>query len=276
VRDVGKDYKKVLEEIADLLKLIHNRSELNKQLDHCNYFGIDGRTKELTSRIESNSIKKLLDELELKFSLISKDGWSFVQNTVDLVLASNMFSVGIDIERLNVMLMNGQPKNVAEYIQASSRVGRKDKGIVINLLDANRSRDKSYFENYVPFNNAYYKYVEPLSVTPFTEIALDKVLASLLVCFVRHKQGLYLDKRAKDFTGNYEELKTFISERIKNKKQLDYALDKLKVLAEKWTSKEGDLTYKILIKKMSDLDDWSLMMSMREIDTNSIVKIINK
>src|SRR5690606_36693462 len=149
---------------------------------------------------------------------------------------------------------------------------------VLSLHDALPicSRDKSYFENYVPFNNAYYKFVEPLSVTPFTEIALDKVLASLLVCFVRHKQGLYLDKRAKDFVGNYEELKKFISDRIRNKKQLDYALEKLQLLVDKWTTKEGDLTYKILIKKMSDLDDWSLMMSMREIDTNSIVKIINR
>lgn len=276
LRDVGKVYNKVPAEISDFLKLLHNRYQLLKQAYGFNYFGLAGRTKELTSRIESNSIKKLLNELEMPFSLVAKDGYSFVQNTVDLVLASNMFSVGIDIERLNVMLMNGQPKNVAEYIQASSRVGRKDKGIVINLLDANRSRDKSYFENYVSFNNAYYKFVEPLSVTPFTEIALDKVLASLLVCFVRHKQGLYLDKRAKDFTGNYDELKTFISERIKNEKQLEYALDKLKILSEKWTTKEGDLTYKILIKKISDLDDWSLMMSMREIDTNSIVKIINK
>lgn len=276
LRDVGKIYNKVPAEISDFLKLLHNRYQLNKQVYGFNYFGLAGRTKELTSRIESNSIKKLLNELETKFSLTTKDGWTFVQNTVDLVLASNMFSVGIDIERLNVMLMNGQPKNIAEYIQASSRVGRKDKGIVVNLLDANRSRDKSYFENYVSFNNAYYKFVEPLSVTPFTEIALDKVLASLLVCFVRHKQGLYLDKRAKDFTGNYEELKAFISDRIKNKKQLNYALEKLNDLSEKWTTKEGDLTYKILIKKMSDFDDWSLMMSMREIDTNSIIKIINK
>lgn len=276
LRDVGKIYNKVPAEISDFLKLLHNRYQINKQVYGFNYFGLAGRTKELTSRIESNSIKKLLNELEMPFNLVAKDGMSFVQNSVDLVLASNMFSVGIDIERLNIMLMNGQPKNVAEYIQASSRVGRNDKGIVINLLDANRSRDKSYFENYVAFNNAYYKFVEPLSVTPFTEIALDKVLASLLVCFVRHKQGLYLDKRAKDFTGDYKELEIFISERIKNKKQLDYALDKLKGLSEKWTTKEGDLTYKMLIKKMSDLDDWSLMMSMREIDTNSIVKIINK
>ena len=277
LRDVGKIYNKVPAEILDFLKLLHNRYQLNKQIYGFNYFGLSGRTKELTSRVESNSIKKLLNELEEPFQLAAKDGWSFVQNTVDLVLASNMFSVGIDIERLNVMLMNGQPKNVAEYIQASSRVGRKDKGIVINLLDANRSRDKSYFENYVPFNNAYYKFVEPLSVTPFTEIALDKVLASLLVCFVRHKQGLYPDKRAKDFVGDYEELKIFISERIKNQKQLEYALDKLKDLVEKWTSKEGEITYKNhLIKNMSISDDFSLMMSMREIDTNSIVKIINK
>lgn len=276
LRDVGKVYNKVPAEILDFLRLLHNRYQLNKQFYGFNYSGLAVRTKELTSRVESNSIKKLLDELEMKFSLISNDGYNCVQNTVDLVLASNMFSVGIDIERLNVMLMNGQPKNVAEYIQASSRVGRKDRGIVFNLLDANRSRDKSYFENYVPFNKAYYKFVEPLSVTPFTEIALDKVLASLLVCFVRHKQGLNLDKSAKDFTGNYDELKSFISERIKNKNQLHYALDKLNILVEKWTTKEGDLTYSNLIKKMSVLDDFSLMMSMREIDTNSIVKIINK
>lgn len=276
LRDVGKIYNKVPAEITDFLKLLHNRHQLNKQTYGFNYFGLSSRTKELTSRIESNSIKNLLNQLEQPFNLSSKDGWTFVQNTVDLVLASNMFSVGIDIERLNVMLMNGQPKNVAEYIQASSRVGRKDKGIVINLLDANRSRDKSYFENYVPFNNAYYKFVEPLSVTPFTEVALDKVLASLLVCFVRHKQGLNKEKQAKDYDGNYEELKDFITERIKNPKQLDYALTKLEGLSDKWKTKEGDLTYKILIKKISELDEWSLMMSMREIDTNSIIKITNK
>ncbi len=280
LKDVGKIYNKVPAEISDFLKLLHNRHNISKQVYGFNYFGLSARTKELTSRIESNSIKKLLNELEQPFDLTSKDSWTFVQNSVDLVLASNMFSVGIDIERLNVMLMNGQPKNVAEYIQASSRVGRKDRGIVINLLDANRSRDKSYFENYVPFNNAYYKFVEPLSVTPFTEIALDKVLASLLVCFVRHIQGLNEDKQAKDFDGNFLKLKDFIKSRIKNKRQLDYALTKLEELAQRWSEKaeaNPDLSYKDgLIHKISDLDDWSLMMSMREIDTNSIIKIVNK
>lgn len=276
LRDVGKIYNKVPAEITDFIKLLHNRYNLNKQAYGFNYFGLSGRTKELTSRVESNSIKKLLTELEQDFDIITKDNWTFVQDTVDLVLASNMFSVGIHIKRLNVMLMNGQPKNVAEYIQASSRVGRDSQGIVINLLDANRSRDKSYFENYVPFNTAYYKYVEPLSVTPFTEISLDKVLASLLVCFVRHKLGLSEDNQAKDFDGDFKELRGFIEQRIKNKKHLKYALTKLDDLANKWKSKEGDLTYGLLIKRISDLDEWSLMMSMREIDTNSIIKIMNK
>lgn len=156
---------------------------------------------------------------------------------------------------------------------------REDKGIVINLLDANRSRDKSYFENYVPFHNAYYKYVEPLSVTPFTEIALDKVLSSLLVCFVRHKQGLFKDNQAKDFNGNIDLLKDFIKGRIKNEKQLVHALNRLNALSKQWFDKakeNNDLTYKNgLIKPIAEIDEWSLMMSMREIDTNSIIKIIN-
>jgi len=280
LRDVGKVYNKVPAEIQTLIRLLHNRYDLNKTTYGFNYWGLSSRTKELTSRVESNTIKKLLGELEQSFGLITNDGQNFVQNTVDLVLASNMFSVGIDIERLNVMLMNGQPKNIAEYIQASSRVGRKHKGIVINLLDANRSREKSYFENYVAFHNAYYKFVEPLSVTPFTEIALDKALASLLICFVRHKKGLYKDNQAKDYTGDIEELVDFLKDRIKNSAQQKYALDRLEKLSKNWLEKiygNPNLAYKNeLIHKFSEMDEWGLMMSMREIDTNSVIKIKNK
>lgn len=279
LKDVGKIYNKVPAEILSLLKRLHNLYELNHNKYSFNYLGFPSRTKELTSRIESSSIKKLLDELESAFTINSVEGRNYVRNTVDLVLASNMFSVGIDIKRLNVMLMNGQPKNIAEYIQASSRVGRDDKGIVFNLLDANRSRDKSYFENYVTFNNAYYKYVEPLSVTPFTEITIHKVLASMLTCYVRHKKGLHKDAQASEFDGNISELENFLSERIKNPNQLQFALQKLHNLKNQWLEKKEiskDLKYKNgLIRKMSDFDDFSLMMSMREIDTNSIIKIMN-
>ena len=280
LRDVGKVYNKVPAEIKTHIRLLHNRYDLNKMTYGFNYLGLSSRTKELTSRVESNTIKKLLSELEQSFDLIINDRQKFVQNTVDLVLASNMFSVGIDIKRLNVMLMNGQPKNIAEYIQASSRVGRDDKGIVINLLDANRSREKSYFENYVAFHNAYYKFVEPLSVTPFTEIALDKALASLLICFIRHKKGLCKDNQAKDYTRDIEELINFLKDRIINPVQQKYALDRLEKLSENWiekASENSNLTFKNgLIHKFSEMDEWGLMMSMREIDTNSVIKITNK
>lgn len=283
LKDVGKIYNKIPAEVLTLLKLLHNRFGLIPIWFGFNHYGLANRTKELTSRVESFLIKSLLNELEHSFDLTAKPNeTTFVNKTVDLVLASNMFSVGIDIKRLNIMLMNGQPRNVAEYIQASSRVGRDREGIVFNLLDPNRSREKSYFENYVPFNNAYYKFVEPLSVTPFTEIALDKVLNSILICYARHKRGYFEDKDAKNFDGNIDELKSFLSDRIKNKNQLNYALAKLDLLVAEWKQKrqELDLRYKgsenknhNLIQKTTDLDEWSLMQSMREIDTNSLIKI---
>ncbi len=195
LKDVGKIYNKVPAEITTLLKLLHNRFGITPTWFGFNFYGLANRTKELTSRVESYLIKSLLNELEQPFDLTGKPNeTNYVNQTVDLVLASNMFSVGIDIKRLNIMLMNGQPRNVAEYIQASSRVGRDKEGVVFNLLDPNRSREKSYFENFVQFNNAYYKFVEPLSVTPYTEIALDKALNSILICYVRHKKGHFEDK----------------------------------------------------------------------------------
>jgi ATP-dependent helicase YprA (DUF1998 family) len=246
--------------------------------------GLPNRTRELTSRVESQKIKSLLNELNEDFGLRKDDiGNTYIDKTVDLVLASNMFSVGIDIKRLNVMLMNGQPRNVAEYIQASSRVGRDKQGIVFNLLDANRAREKSYFESYVTFHNAYYKFVEPLSVTPFTEISLDKALNSILVCYVRHKAGLFQDKAAQEFNGNIKELKDFIGERIKDDAQRNYAMNKLDELTRGWMNKIVNLQFKKaqnanqnLIQKTALFDDWSLMQSMREIDTNSLIKVTIK
>jgi hypothetical protein len=285
LKDVGKIYNKVPAEIISLLKMLHFRFKDSLPAYSFNFQNLPSRTRELTSRVSSNSIKSLLNEMEHQFSLRkTANNSTYVADTVDLVLASNMFSVGIDIKRLNVMLMNGQPRNIAEYIQASSRVGRDSHGIVINLLDANRSREKSYFENYKTFHNSYYKYVEPLSVTPYTEIALDKVLNTILVCYVRHKKGLSEDAKAKEFDGQYDELKQFLSLRITEPGPLQYALEKLNKLSAEWLAKKEDLDlhYKNhdtqnhnLIQKTSVANEWCLMQSMREIDTNSIIKIMN-
>ena len=105
-----------------------------------------------------NLILETLSQLETKFTLEEINGNLYpTRDLVDLVLATNMLSVGIDIARLNVMQINGMPRNTSEYIQASSRVGRKDKGLVIPLFDSNRARDKSHFENFLTFHQSLYK-----------------------------------------------------------------------------------------------------------------------
>jgi superfamily II DNA/RNA helicase len=117
---------------------------------------------------------------------------------IDVVLSSNMLSVGIDIPRLALMLMVGQPKTTAEYIQATSRVGRGDNnGIVVTLFRSNRARDRSHFETFRGFHGALYRGVEPTSVTPWSLASRERSLAGALVGLVRHSlQALADDSSA--------------------------------------------------------------------------------
>lgn len=106
---------------------------------------------------------------------------------IDVVLSSNMLSVGIDIPRLALMLMVGQPKTTAEYIQATSRVGRGENlGIVTTLFRSNRARDRSHFETFRSYHDALYRSVEPTSVTPWSIASRDRSLAGALVALLRH------------------------------------------------------------------------------------------
>jgi ATP-dependent helicase YprA (DUF1998 family) len=250
--------------------------------------GISSRTEELTSRVESSRIKSILKELELPFekSKIAKSdrGNYFLNDVVDFVLATNMISVGIDISRLNLMLINGMPKNIAEYIQASSRVGRKTNGLVVTLLDPNRAREKSYFEHFINFHQAFYKCVEPLSITPFTESTIDKMLTTSIVAFVRNKHpNLNKENDAKNFkTALAEEYRAFIEQRfgLQNKEMMSYFDRRYHNVIEDWANKaraSNDLKYKRLLKRPSDKNesaiDWTVMQSMREIDTDTFIRI---
>jgi len=198
-----------------------------------------------------------------------------------------MISVGIDIDRFNIMLINGQPRNVAEYIQASSRIGRKNKGLVVNLFDANRARDKSHFEHFIPFHQAFYKSVEPISLTPFTGNTLEKMLTSIMITYLRHKVP---EMGANDAAKNFKPemlvgLKTEIQQRFGDNGATYNLLEKkLDLLAEDWTYKieEHNLTKydngkEGLLVKPSEKDfgedaKWTVMQSMREIDTNSFIE----
>jgi hypothetical protein len=138
-----------------------------------------GRVLELTSRRGAEELPNDLRALRISVDESAE--------AIDVVLSSNMLSVGIDIPRLALMLMVGQPKTTAEYIQATSRVGRGDtKGIVVTLFRSSRARDRSHFETFRGYHEALYRSVEPTSVTPWSLASRERSLAGALVALVRH------------------------------------------------------------------------------------------
>ena len=288
LRSVGRMSNKVGDEIQTLIKQTQKRLQLAQY--GFNYFGLKGRTRELTSRIDSAKIKQNLDQLEQNFALDkpNDNGYQNVKKeVVDLVLATNMLSVGIDIDRLNMMMINGMPRNTAEYIQASSRVGRKDKGLVLAFFDANRARDKSYFEHFLSFHQSLYKQIEPLSITPFTQNTIDKMIASLMVTYVRHKQNLNKNKDIEHFTQDHiKDLKILLKRRFPDNENMQFCIDKLDRLTNDWLEKiQQEDPYKqysgkdsALLAKPDSKDSladtkWVVMQSMRDIDSSSFIQI---
>jgi hypothetical protein len=137
------------------------------------------RAIELTSRRGPEELPS--DLRELGRSIDKTD------QAVDVVLSSNMLSVGIDVPRLALMLMVGQPKTTAEYIQATSRVGRGDvRGVVTTLFRSNRARDRSHFETFRSYHESLYRTVEPTSVTPWSLASRERSLRGALVLLMRN------------------------------------------------------------------------------------------
>jgi hypothetical protein len=149
--------------------------------------------RELTSRVSSQDIPKYLDDLEVKFKAtfdaatgkyVTK--WNEGDTrAIDVVLATNMLSVGVDVNRLGLMAVNGQPKGTAEYIQATSRVGRSFPGLVCTVLTWARPRDLSHYETFEHYHATFYKHVEAQSVTPFSPRAMDRGLTGALLSLMR-------------------------------------------------------------------------------------------
>ncbi len=134
--------------------------------------------EELTSRVITSMVASA------KRKLAQPHG---AADYIDVALATNMISVGLDIPRLGLMVVQGQPKSSAEYIQATSRIGRGDNkpGLVVTLLNVHRPRDRSHYERFTVFHESFYRAVEATSVTPFSPRALDRGLAGTLVALAR-------------------------------------------------------------------------------------------
>jgi len=164
---------------------------------------------ELTSRMDSGKITQSLADLERSFDppqdsttgqaalrQLRKDDRTAYDRTIrpgylrpiDVLLATSMLQVGVDVQRLGLMVVTGQPKNMAEYIQASSRVGRSvdGPGLVITVYQWNRPRDLAHYEHFTYDHKTFGRRVEGLTTTPFSRRALDRGFAGVLVGAIRH------------------------------------------------------------------------------------------
>ncbi|WP_081503952.1 DISARM system helicase DrmA [Alicyclobacillus hesperidum] len=241
---------------------------------------------ELTSRVSNKDIPKKLDQLEVKF----KDSWEKGETrAIDIVLATNMLSVGVDVNRLGLMVVNGQPKSTAEYIQATSRVGRSFPGLVCAVLTWSRPRDLSHYETFEHYHATFYKHVEAQSVTPFAPRALDRGLTGTMVsCLRMYDDTLNPNEGAQLLNSTtkpeVEKVKHAISERawkVKGKAAKEDAVTMISARIDRWVKEalkpgrrlgyemhhgQGDMA--ALLKKPGVLawDEFTVPMSMREVE----------
>jgi hypothetical protein len=241
---------------------------------------------ELTSRVSNKDIPKKLDQLEVNFKSVWARGET---RAIDIVLATNMLSVGVDVKRLGLMVVNGQPKNTAEYIQATSRVGRFFPGLVCTVLTWSRPRDLSHYETFEHYHATFYKHVEAQSVTPFAPRALDRGLTGTMVSILRLESDTLnpnLGAQALDNSGSPEAaaVRKVVSERawkVKDKAARQRTDSMAADRIDRWVNKavkggrrlgyeterrQGDVV--ALLKKpgATAWDEFTVPFSMREVE----------
>ncbi len=255
--------------------------------------------RELTSRVSSRDIPKYLDQLEIKFkaefdSALGRYVTRWAEGevrSIDVVLATNMLSVGVDVNRLGLMVVNGQPKGTAEYIQATSRVGRFFPGLVCTVLTWARPRDLSHYETFEHYHATFYKHVEAQSVTPFSPRAMDRGLTGALLSVMRLENPAFnpnpgagsLDKPDRPEAVEARDLLVGRAWEISHETALrDLASSELKERLDEWAHEAGKggrtLAYEkkgpnratmvALLKRpgIQAWDNFTVPMSMREVE----------
>lgn len=193
LRELGGALRLFEDDIPDRLKYLNSSEDKPRYLN---------RVEELTSRKSSDEIPKVL-------SMLEKNKGS--GKALDAILATNIISVGVDVERIGLMVVNGQPKGTSEYIQSSSRVGRKHPGLVVTIYNWMRPRDISHYERFVSYHSMLYRYVEATSITPFSPRARDKGLTAIFIGMVRQlDKDLTENVSAARFSGDRKVIKGII------------------------------------------------------------------
>ena len=188
MRELGGMKRLVDDDVKSRLRRMDARGFGKRQLN---------TTIELTSRRSAADIPKILDQMGTTFEdKVAPKNVKVATKTksyapIDVLLATNMISVGVDVSRLGLMIVAGQPKSSSEYIQATSRVGRSKPGLVCTVFNWTRPRDLSHFEHFEHYHATFYQHVEALSVTPFAPRAQDRGLTALLVALIRLENATF-------------------------------------------------------------------------------------
>lgn len=191
---------------------------------------------ELTSRIPAREISHRLKQMEQTLAS---------GHALDVLLSTNMISVGVDIQRFGLMLVTGQPKTSAEYIQATSRVGRQAPGLIFTLYNWSRPRDLSHYERFTTYHSMMYRHVEASSVTPYSPRARDKALHGIFISLLRLLDPcLSGNDGAQNFNPmdpHVQEVFAYLLERVKRNDPDEYddARERLQALIDGWVTQQA-------------------------------------
>jgi hypothetical protein len=278
LRELGKTITLAHDDIPARIKVIAEDKERIRSLS-------DDEVVELTSNVASREIPRVLERL----------GRTIDQpHPVSLAASTNMLSVGVDVGRLALMVVVGQPKTTAEYIQASSRVGRsKDRpGLVVTLYSPSKPRDRSHYESFASDHSTLYRSVEPTSVTPFSLPARTRALHADLVILARHARGWSADTDAVRFDQGDALMKQLMDELELRAAKADPSEAEelgrhLWQLAADWAVRalasegsEFSLTYQpnrdqpAVLRRFGQAGDgWQTLDSMRNVDVTVDIKV---
>jgi hypothetical protein len=284
LRVLGGAFMQVIDDVPDRMKVVADR--------------VDEKQREIREPRVMTSRKKSW-EIPYELKLLGK---SYPDpESPDIMLATNMISVGVDVDRLGLMAVMGQPQATAEYIQATSRVGRKYPGLVVTMYNGARSRDLSHYENFTTYHRTLYRQVEATGATPFAVRARDRGLHGVLVGMARLMIDAAAPEGAAAGIEDWEEEVVDLARQIADRaarvtgENSNVVFEQLETLIERWLdaadqrrekyagwfdhretllASAGDVVKDSELTFPADEAPWPTLTSLRDVDAESSLYLI--